>query len=796
MKFFDNLKAERLIKEIRSKGNPQHPQAQHALDKLGDLGSVAIVKILETLPSASKQEIEAYVPVLAKLANGETFQILADSIASADLRTKSAICSALSISRNYPTELLLKQLNRAGAAKASIIEIISAQKNRFGIRDLLNQAYKQKPADQAMLFRIISEIATDKSILELLSRIDGKDPVVRMYLVDILSRFDQPEVTHALHKLLKDSNKQIKQSVLNALLRTSAPLEIEPICELLLDPDLETQNKAIELIIRAGDPNTMRYLIPALKDENEYARRGAVEVLNTLGTAKDIKQLLNIIRDQDWWVRSRAADALGKIGGPKVIEAVLQLLSDEDQEVRRTAIEILHQTKDERAVTFLIKATYDADWWAAERAVDALGEIGNTKALPRLIELAANSKQEVLPAVARALGKISDPSSLETVIELLKSGDKVTKIDSLTALALITDSLTANSTKSLIQKVIQDTVDEGIIEAARKALETIEQKLGATTANPAEQNTQFANQTLLSDRVDLKTVVNTAESLSSSQKLEINTLKPGDVIDERYKFIKKIGKGAFGTVLLVQDAVVQENLVLKFLNQNISQDEEAMKRFVHELRYSRKITHKNVIRIYDFVYMRGLYAISMEYFPSHPLNKEIIDEQPLPIQKAVQFGCDIAAAMVSAHGAGIIHRDLKPANILINDAGELKVVDFGVAAAHKENDTQLTKTGFVIGSPKYMAPEQIMGKTIDAQSDIYSLGIILYEMLTGTPPYAKGEHMSVMYQHVKGQAINPTELNPTIPEALSTLVMKAIKVDKANRFQSMQELHVALTEFL
>ena len=139
-----------------------------------------------------------------------------------------------------------------------------------------------------------------------------------------------------------------------------------------------------------------------------------------------------------------------------------------------------------------------------------------------------------------------------------------------------------------------------------------------------------------------------------------------------------------------------------------------MKRFVHELRYSRKITHKNVIRIYDFLYMRGNYAISMEYFPGHTLGSEIVNEKPLPLPRAIQYGIDIATGMTVAHQVGIVHRDLKPANIMINNEGLLKIVDFGVAAAQKEGDTQLTKTGYVIGSPKYMAPEQILGKKVDA----------------------------------------------------------------------------------
>jgi eukaryotic-like serine/threonine-protein kinase len=246
----------------------------------------------------------------------------------------------------------------------------------------------------------------------------------------------------------------------------------------------------------------------------------------------------------------------------------------------------------------------------------------------------------------------------------------------------------------------------------------------------------------------------------------------------------------------VEDTVVEERLILKFLNANVSQDEEMMKRFVHELRYSRKITHKNVIRIYDFLYMRGNYAISMEFFPSHTLGAEIVGEKPLSVQQAVQYGIDIATGMTVAHAAGIVHRDLKPANILINDEHLLKIVDFGVAAAQAEGDTQLTKTGYVIGSPKYMAPEQILGKKVDVRADIYSVGVILYEMLTGIPPYSRGDHMSVMYQHVQGKAKSAIEVNRELSQELSDLITKTMSVDKTKRYQTMDELRIALEKFL
>jgi serine/threonine-protein kinase len=315
-------------------------------------------------------------------------------------------------------------------------------------------------------------------------------------------------------------------------------------------------------------------------------------------------------------------------------------------------------------------------------------------------------------------------------------------------------------------------------------------------ANQRAVQMQEPSKTLLIDNKELSAVLKDNETQAQAAKLDIGTLKPGDVIEGRYKFIEKIGKGAFGTVLLMEDTVVEERLILKFLNANVSSDEEMMKRFVHELRYSRKITHKNVIRIYDFLYIRGLYAISMEYFPSHTLGGEIVNEKPVELKRAVKFGIDIATGMAVAHQAGIVHRDLKPANVLIDNSGLLKIVDFGVAAAQSQTDTQLTKTGYVIGSPKYMAPEQILGKKVDERADIYSLGVILYELFSGIPPYSRGDHMSVMYQHVQGKARPPIEINKALPVELSNLVMKCMSLDKAKRAQTMDELRLSLEKFL
>src|SRR4030095_5099015 len=190
--------------------------------------------------------------------------------------------------------------------------------------------------------------------------------------------------------------------------------------------------------------------------------------------------------------------------------------------------------------------------------------------------------------------------------------------------------------------------------------------------------------------------------------------------------------------------------------------------------------------------MPGTSAFWMDYSPGHPLASETVNEKPLPLPRAIQYGIDICTGMSVAHHAGVVHRDLKPANIMINNEGLLKILDFGVAAAQKEGDTQLTKTGYVIGSPKYMAPEQILGKKVDQRADIYAVGVILYEMVTGVPPYSRGDHMSVMYQHVQGKARPAQEANPNLPKAISDLVGQAMAVDKLKRHQTMDELRLAL----
>ena len=794
MSLFANYRADRLIAEVKS--NPGSPLAQKALEKLTALGPDAIEAIVDALATAEKRESTAYVEVLSRLIDAKTLPILLKTMSEASGRAMSGIAWALSSSKNYPAHALLDALSKAGMPKQALLDVISAQKARYSVRELLNAAYAQEPSERNGLFKIIGEVADESSVDDLVARIEGKDPVARLHIINVLARFNLPKVQQAVQTQLKDNNKFIRSAALSALAKMDGPFDMPLIVGMLRDPEIEVQNKAVDVVVKANHPETIKYLVDVLKDENEYARRAAVEVLNVVGTSKSVKYLLEVIADSDWWVRTRAADALGKIGGPRVVDAVLALIKDENQDIRRAAIEILNQTKDERAVAQLIEATRDPDWWVSERAVDALAEIGSSKALPRFIDM-LQGEAKSLPTVIRAIGKIGDQKALENLLPLLSRPENEIKVEAIAALAKLADERRADTIRVRLQAVSTSS-DGTLSQAVSRALQELDNRFSTQqiAANQRAERMQEPAKTLLIDNAALAKVVKQNEETAAAARLDIATLKPGDILEGRYKFIEKIGKGAFGTVLLMEDTVVEERLILKFLNPNVSSDEEMMKRFVHELRYSRKITHKNVIRIYDFLYIQGNYAISMEYFPSHTLGGEIINEKPVDLKRAVKFGIDIATGMAVAHQAGIVHRDLKPANVLIDNDLLLKIVDFGVAAAQTQGDTQLTKTGYVIGSPKYMAPEQILGKKVDERADIYSLGVIMYEMFAGVPPYSRGDHMSVMYQHVQGKARQPIEINKALPLELNNLIMRCMSLDKAKRAQSMDELRLSLEKFL
>jgi serine/threonine-protein kinase len=243
---------------------------------------------------------------------------------------------------------------------------------------------------------------------------------------------------------------------------------------------------------------------------------------------------------------------------------------------------------------------------------------------------------------------------------------------------------------------------------------------------------------------------------------------------------------------------VGEEIILKFLNENVSEDERVAKRFVQELRYARRVTHPNVIRIFDFLRIGGLYAISMEYFPGFPLTRELLQNQPMRTDRALRLLREITFGMAAAHRSGVVHRDLKPANILMSHVDQVKIVDFGIAAAafRDPEDTEITQTGDFVGTPAYTSPEQVRGQAVDQRTDIYSLGVVMYRMFAGRLPYQDKERRNLLLRHLEGRPPALGELNAELPEQIPRIVAKAMAVDPNERYASMTDLRQDLEEFV
>src|SRR5213082_2329691 len=233
MSFFTNLRADRLVTEIRSSNDANSAATQKAIARLKDVGPGAIESVFAALPEADKAATMAFVEVLAGLVSQKTLPVFMRGLVEGSPRVISGISWALTTSRNYPPHLLLEALSIPGISKPTVLEVIAAQKSRFGVRELLAAAYTQEPNEKAALFRLIGEIADQSAIPELVGRLQGKDPIARVHIINTLARFNSPEVQNALQGLLKDPNKLIRGAVLSAMQRMNGPIDIERVSALL-----------------------------------------------------------------------------------------------------------------------------------------------------------------------------------------------------------------------------------------------------------------------------------------------------------------------------------------------------------------------------------------------------------------------------------------------------------------------------------------------------------------------------------------------------------------------------------
>jgi predicted Ser/Thr protein kinase len=271
-------------------------------------------------------------------------------------------------------------------------------------------------------------------------------------------------------------------------------------------------------------------------------------------------------------------------------------------------------------------------------------------------------------------------------------------------------------------------------------------------------------------------------------------LQPGDLIGARYEILSILGRGGMGAVYKALDREVGRTVALKLIRPELASDPAMLARFKQELLTSTQVTHRNVIRIYDIADADGMKFITMEFVEGNQLRQILPDNGKLPPEKAVEIIRQVCLALDAAHSAGIIHRDLKPPNIMQEaKTGRIVVMDFGIARSIESEG--MTQTGALIGTIEYMSPEQSMGKALDQRSDIFSVGLIFYELLTGNMPYKADSAMASLLRRNQERAIPVVQLDTSIPKGLSDIVAKCLERDLDQRYQNVREILSDLDAF-
>src|SRR5947209_9727154 len=245
----------------------------------------------------------------------------------------------------------------------------------------------------------------------------------------------------------------------------------------------------------------------------------------------------------------------------------------------------------------------------------------------------------------------------------------------------------------------------------------------------------------------------------------------GALIDGRYKVVSRLGAGGMADVFLAEDQQLGRRVALKLLHRRFSEDPGFVERFRREAQAAAGLQHPNVVSVYDRGAYEGIYYIAMEYLPGRSLKQVIRQEAPIDPVRAIDITIQILKAARFAHRRGVIHRDLKPHNVIVDDSDHAKVTDFGIARA---GASDMTETGSIMGTAQYLSPEQAQGHAVSAASDLYSIGVVLYEMLTGQVPFDAEAAVTIALKHVAEAPTDPAHINPSIPPELAQVVMWAL----------------------
>jgi tRNA A-37 threonylcarbamoyl transferase component Bud32 len=629
-----------------------------------------------------------------------------------------------------------------------------------------------------------SEIPVDLSKLNFqLDKIESAE--YRIKLLHYFGSVNEPKIPLIVARFLDDSNKVVILEALKTLSRMQFSFDLSvllPYAQSMQGIELEQVLKIIET---RADAELVPHLSAYLAGESEELNDFFAQIVATKADKKNFEKFLRRLTLEEPAAQQQAIECVKKYTNKNLSRVAHELNSHELEIIRSMAQCLVVNLIEGEDLDKIEKFALSDNAKLRERAIKSLAKSANRGAISILQKLVDGWPEDTV-LVLRAVQQLGFEHGLEIAFDSLRSRDANLQRAALETIDTIANENCAEDIRDNIVSNMKRITDE-LKEYANELLARITNKYSLADIN-FDENIPRAELSVDAEKSSSSTGSNPRTS-------PLDELTPGSVWMDRYHIQREIGRGAMGRVLLVEDDMVDETMIIKFMLPSLTVDKKSTERFKREVKYARRISHRNVIRVHDLLIKDGVCAISMEYFESRGLEMILKDGKAFDLRDALKLLYQIASGMASAHEMKVIHRDLKPSNVLINGEGHLKIVDFGIASAGTASESTLTQTGSIIGSPAYLAPERAVGAEADERSDIYSLGVIAYYMLGGKLPYV-GSPMDVIMQHRKGTATPILEVNPALSADAAELVESMMQVEPENRLQTMVDVRERIRKLL
>lgn len=704
MAVFGSLLFKRTLKQFLDCDDLESAKGVALIEKLRNSAKDSLQHLIQVIPETSglHQAMLTEICLENVDSGGEELFLKSLDNDATDVRTTAA--SILSQTDQISPSKLFKKLHESDVSQAEIIDILSFQREVLKPEQIIINALKLDKTHAVQLIKLAqdSKQPLDLEVLRVEPGAIGS-PSVKITLLRYFAQVDQSEIAPVIVKFLNDENKTVVIEALKTLKNLPAKFDASVLLPFVESMSEVEREMALEILQLQADSELAPRLAPWTCGKSDEIREIFVKLFIKHVTPAGLETFLRLLDQQEWWGKEQALKCLQKFGNDKLY-ATAEGLTDHDNEfIREQAQTFAAQSSDPADLKQLWGNALHENWQVRESAIEAIGKSAQRESIG-ILKKVIETHVESAPAVLRAVGELGFSKGLEIAFACLRMQEALVQREALETIGKLATKRHAKTIRDkLMQKVpkLQATVRDTAGEVVNRL--TVEFELPALNV---DQEAYFDTRLLKFDTQMVNQASADGAAPMVPQYQNIEEFKHGDLWLERYHIDKEIGRGAMGRVMLAEDEMVGGSLILKFMHPELTAEEASRERFLREVKYSRKVSHPNVIRIHDMLSKDNLSAISMEYFESRGIDEYLREQKYFSNKQGLDILLQVANGMAAAHNQDVIHRDLKPSNILMNDDGLVKVVDFGIASASSDTESTLTQAGSIIGTPAYLSPER------------------------------------------------------------------------------------------